>query len=251
MTTINNNLIELLSNAGLSENQAKIYLAGLELGPSSIWQIAKKSGVKRPTCYVILEELSYKGFTSSANDGKRVIYSVISPKQLLLKEEYKHNRLRNAAPQFLAIASQAKEKPKIRTFEGAAGITEVYAMATEEPRGSSFLILGANMLETEFVSSISESIIKRNKKGILTRGIFPDNQINRSMSLEGTPIEKHDNRFLPETKFNPQTQILIFGQTVAYLVHTETEPFVTVVESNSLAHDEGERFELLWAMAKE
>ena len=236
--------------AGLSENEAKIYLAALELGPSSIWQIAKKSGVKRPTCYVILEELSFKGFSSSENDGKRVIYAVISPKQLLLKEEYKHNKLRSLAPQLQSIASKAKSKPKIRTFEGMAGIAQVYAMAADEPKGSYFFIIGANMLETAYLEHISDHIIKRNKKNILTRGIFPDNESNRLMRIERMPIEKHDNRFLPESKFNPQTQILIFGNTVAYLAHTETEPFVTIIESASLAHDEKERFELLWETAK-
>jgi sugar-specific transcriptional regulator TrmB len=250
MTTINNNLIDLLATVGLHENAARVYIAALELGPSSIWEIAKKSGVKRPTCYVILEELAIKGFASSNNDGKRVNYSVIRPKQLLLHEERLHSRFKEAGSQLMAIASLSKEKPKIRTYEGAEGIRKVYAMAADEPRGTDFYILGANMLETEYVEVITEEIIRRNKKGILTRGIFPDNQVNREMRLERSPIEKHNNRFIPEAKFSPKTQILIFGNTVAYLAHTESEPFATVIESAALAHDEKERFELLWAIAE-
>ena len=251
MTTINDNLINLLASVGLHENAAKVYLAALELGASSIWEIAKKSGVKRPTCYVILEELAYKGFASSNNDGRRVNYSVFRPKQLLIHEERIHNRFKEAGAQLLAIASESKEKPKIRTYEGAQGIKKVYSMAADEPRNSTFYILGANMLETEYVDQIAEEIVSRNKKGIITLGIFPDNQINRTMRLERSPIEKHNNRFIPEEKFTPRTQILIFGSTVAYLAHTESEPFATVIESSALAHDEKERFELLWEIAKD
>jgi sugar-specific transcriptional regulator TrmB len=251
MTTINANLNDLLALLNLSENEVKIYLAGLELGASSIWEIAQKSGVKRPTCYVVLEELAFRGFASSHNDGRRVVYSVISPKQLMVREENRHRRLRDAESQLQAIASSSKEKPRIRTFLGAEGIEQVYNMALEEPRGSEFLILGENMLETDYVQNITESIIARNKKGIQTRGIFPDNHVNRTMRLEKNPIDQHNNRFLPVDSFAPQTQTLIFGRTVVYVVHTESEPFATVIESNSLAHDEKMKFELFWELAKE
>jgi hypothetical protein len=63
--------------------------------------------------------------------------------------------------------------------------------------------------------------------------------------------ENRNLRFLPLDKFNPKTQVNIFGNTVAYIAHGEQEPFATVIESASLAHDEKQKFELLWQMAKE
>ena len=37
---------------GLSEKAAKVYVATLSLGTASIQQIARKSGLKRPTTYL-------------------------------------------------------------------------------------------------------------------------------------------------------------------------------------------------------
>ena len=50
-----------LQDAGLSETEAKIYLAALELGQTSVSRIARKSGIKRTTIYLSLENLMEKG----------------------------------------------------------------------------------------------------------------------------------------------------------------------------------------------
>ena len=50
-------LYQQLKQLGLEEKQAKIYLASLELGPDTAQNIAYKASLKRPTTYVILEEL--------------------------------------------------------------------------------------------------------------------------------------------------------------------------------------------------
>ena len=105
MTAPNEQLYLSLQGLGLSNHEILIYLASLELGATSIWEIAKKSGVKRTTCYTVLEDLSMKGFASSSNDGKRDVYSVVSPKQLLRLAEYRYDRLVSSASQLEALAS--------------------------------------------------------------------------------------------------------------------------------------------------
>ena len=55
-------LTPFLKNLGLNDKEANIYLALLQLGKSTATKIAKKSGLKRPTTYVIIEQLIDKGF---------------------------------------------------------------------------------------------------------------------------------------------------------------------------------------------
>ena len=50
-------LIEVLNKTGLHEKEAKVYLALLELGTADVSDIAAKAGVKRPTSYLVLDEL--------------------------------------------------------------------------------------------------------------------------------------------------------------------------------------------------
>ena len=63
-------LIKNLKEIGLSENQAKVYLACLQLGQDSVLNIAKSAELKRPSVYLLLEELENKGLISQV---KKVI----------------------------------------------------------------------------------------------------------------------------------------------------------------------------------
>ena len=45
--------------------------------------------------------------------------------------------------------------------------------------------------------------------------------------------------------------MIIFGDTLAYLAHSEKEPFATVIESSTLANGEKQLFEMLWELAKD
>jgi sugar-specific transcriptional regulator TrmB len=48
--------IKLIQNMGFSDKAAKVYLAALELGESTVQTLAKKSGLKRTTIYYVLTE---------------------------------------------------------------------------------------------------------------------------------------------------------------------------------------------------
>lgn len=54
-------MLAQLKHIGLSENEAKVYLAMLELGPSPMLEIAAKAGINRPTAYAQLEALKKGG----------------------------------------------------------------------------------------------------------------------------------------------------------------------------------------------
>ena len=51
-----------LQNVGLDEKTAKVYMAVLALGTSSVKTIAEKAELKRPTVYLHLDELMQKGY---------------------------------------------------------------------------------------------------------------------------------------------------------------------------------------------
>ena len=58
-------LVKILTEIGLNEKQAKVYLAVLELGGSKVTEIAALSKVHRVTVYDILKSLMEKGLVSS------------------------------------------------------------------------------------------------------------------------------------------------------------------------------------------
>ena len=64
-------MLTQLKHIGLSENEAKVYLAMLELGPSPVLEIAAKAGINRPTAYAQIESLKKMGLVSMQTKGKK------------------------------------------------------------------------------------------------------------------------------------------------------------------------------------
>ena len=99
------NQLQLL---GLSEKEAKLYLNALELGTFSVMGIANKSGLKRPTCYLILDELVKKGLVSMAPRVKKILYMVESPDALIRQAEEHVLIIKKLAPQLHEIYNTEK-----------------------------------------------------------------------------------------------------------------------------------------------
>lgn len=75
--------VDSLKHIGLNEKEAQIYLSLLELGKATVLSVSKRSGIKRPTAYLVLESLVEKGFVSRIIKGKKTFFSSQNPKKLL------------------------------------------------------------------------------------------------------------------------------------------------------------------------
>lgn len=120
------NITSTLEGLGLSKQESAVYLAALELGSSSISDIAKKASIKRPTAYYIVESLLQKGLISRAPKGKRTLYTAERPQVLLRNVRLQEEKLAQILPELEALQKTARNRPKIRFFEGKDGINAIY-----------------------------------------------------------------------------------------------------------------------------
>ena len=83
-------LVERLTEIGLTEYEAKAYVALLRLGPASGYQVAKESGVPRSTIYEILAKLVMRGAVLTQSFAEQVRYAPVAPEQFLgrLRREF-------------------------------------------------------------------------------------------------------------------------------------------------------------------
>jgi len=118
-----------LKKLGFTEKETDVYLAMLELGPAVVSDIAKRAGVKRPTAYVVLEELGKRGLVSFT-ERRGVKLFTPAPAERLVKnlesEAKKYKNLASMARELvpkLKIKKQEKfSKPKVQLFEGVEGM---------------------------------------------------------------------------------------------------------------------------------
>ena len=111
------NLIELVRQYGLGENEAKLYIAALELGEASVQDMAKKAGVKRTSIYYMLDELESKGVLTTTKRNKKTYYIAASPTDLL-------KSLRSRLAEFEKTA-EVLEQHRGKIFHGPNGMHPV------------------------------------------------------------------------------------------------------------------------------
>lgn len=101
-------LIKQLEKFGFTIAQARLYLAGLELGNQALMaRLAKLSGVRRTTAYYLMEELLRRGFFTEKKLGKRNYYIAASPKRLLEMTKERERLVRRLMPELKNLADKS------------------------------------------------------------------------------------------------------------------------------------------------
>lgn len=120
--------IELeLRKLGLREKEVSVYLAGLELGPTSVQEIAKKAKFTRPTVYVAIKNLKEKGFFAEIKKEKKKYYLAQSPASILRVLKVKKREIEEKEREFIRIIAAlesrySKERQGIREYKGKKGL---------------------------------------------------------------------------------------------------------------------------------
>lgn len=94
--------IQHLTELGLSEKEARIYIALVEIGKGTAYAIAKQSGLKRPTVYMLLDELRKKDLILKVPHAKNQIFIAKDPEELFAMFEDKLYRAKKALPELLS-----------------------------------------------------------------------------------------------------------------------------------------------------
>ena len=99
---MNKDLVRSVQELGLSEYEAKAYLALLDESPASGYKVAQNSGVPRSKIYEVLNGLVRRGVVL-VNHGEPVQYAPLSPKELV-------DRRRHEMEQSVDVAEKGLEQ---------------------------------------------------------------------------------------------------------------------------------------------
>lgn len=207
----------LKENFYLSDKEARVYLASLQLGRSKTSHIAKKASLNRITTYEVLKRLYKRGLASSAMYNNVLTFKVVEPKILYKKMEQRLELAKQAISQLNTLSGLNKTKPKIEFYEGKEGIRTIY-QDTLNCRNKVILNIAnpKNLLTTIGSDYFSEYVKKRVRRKILVKVLLPD-------SPEYAPYKKEKKTALRQIKFfdnqryRVPNEILIYDNKVAML----------------------------------
>lgn len=251
----------LIKDLGLGENEAKIYEALLELGPSTVTEITKKAGVGRTFGYQILGELSIHGLVSQVLSGKKIHYTAEHPRRLIQFIQNKRNswdkRLKEAENRLPDLVSLFKvaEKPVVKYQEGIEGVKSIFGN-TLESKSEILSILDVEGWSAKELSQFGKDYNKeRSTRKIKERILILDTLAGREWMKYYKGSFKYTNyRWIKPEKLPGISEfggeINIYENKVVMALLKKPNVMGVMIESLALANILKGLFEMAWSVAK-
>ncbi|MEK7523471.1 MAG: helix-turn-helix domain-containing protein [Patescibacteria group bacterium] len=251
-------LKNILQKIGLSDKDADIYLACLELGTQPASVIAKKATLKRPTTYLILEGLVRRGLVSEYTGSNVKYFTAVSPEYLLnfvekqRRELTAHQReLEEYLPQLQSLSNPYSLSPKVRFFEGMEGVERVMedTLTTEKTEILTFSSLDRWFAREDLREFIARYGQQRSmEKKIPLRGIVIDTPLARKYIEQDYPGDSliTQTRWFPQNISTFHNEINIYENKVAICSLGRHELIGLIIESQEIADSQRSIFEMCW-----
>ncbi|MBI4021633.1 MAG: helix-turn-helix domain-containing protein [Candidatus Aenigmarchaeota archaeon] len=235
-----------LRAAGLTEREAKVYLALLRRGPSAVHEIAEEAGIYRTYAYEVLRSLRRKGLVSSlAKDGRRCVEAA-DPEKLLSAMKEREAQVRAAMPALRQLSRSLPQKPRIAVFEGKEGLRTILDDIIRT--GQDIMVIGSTARQLEVLHhSFPAFIRQRVKAGLQTRVITERSRLTLAKQRQGR-AELREVRFFPRDTDFP-VAVNIYGRKVAMLAMGRN-PVGIIIEDEGIAKAHAFMFSMLWGSAE-
>lgn len=241
----------LLTKLGLSDKAAKVYLACLQMGPSGMTEIAKAASLKRPTTYLIVDELLMRGFLSVSKKGKKTLYSPEHPRRFLQLLKTRERELEKALPELEALYYEPRDKPRIRVFEGKQAMLELYNDVfrdVEEHGGELLFFTAIGDLETHFPEALDEfyKLVRRGAFSLRELDVGDERGREYAKKIRTIAGSRHQVRLIDPKKYPfTNTDNLIYRDTLI-MFSIRREIFAVAIEHKHIAQTYRALFDAAW-----
>lgn len=253
-------LTGLLKEIGLTDSEARVYLALSELGTTTIGPIVDRSGAAYSKVYVLLEKLIKKGLVSTITKSKTKYFQAAPPKKLLDYMDRKQDSIREqrqkieqAMPQLEGMMNQLLMPEHAEMYEGYEGLKTVYEEGLSRlKKGDEILVMGASLgayTDKDRYSLFFRQINRiRQEKGIKYKIIY-----NKRFK-DDPGVRFWQDQKLTQVRFlleNTPGSVNIQGDRVLIIYWAKGDPKIFVMTSQVVADSFRQYFNALWDIAKE
>jgi sugar-specific transcriptional regulator TrmB len=242
--------IQELEKIGLSDKKAKVYLAVLEMGQSTVIQIARKTLIKRTTIYDIINDLISQGYLSEIKKGSKNLILAEDPEVLVKTFERRLEEVKDIAPTLLKMFASVTSRPQIRFYEGVEGIRHMMEESLLMKKKEIFYWGPAdNIIKILGNVYIDKWLKRRIKASIQTHGLLTENAPRGSK-----PFLRSDKNFLREVRWLGTKTIFdgilwLFDNKVMY-ISSAKDSFGFIIESDNFTEFMKVIFKSAWETAK-
>jgi HTH-type transcriptional regulator, sugar sensing transcriptional regulator len=246
---------QALKQIGLTDGEIKVYLALLELGSCTTWNIFKKSKVSGSKTYEVLERLASKGLVSSITKNGVKYFEASSPERIIDYLDDKQKGIETEKAEIhkiipeLILKQKSAQSSIVKVFTGWEGIkTANEDIIGSLHKGDEWLSLGIGI--TEFPKHLVDYFNKRQQIRI-KKGAVEKLLIHRKWTylIETRKNWKHTQiRFIDE-KIEMPTSTDIYKNKVIIFIYAQESPMAILIENKHVYENFKRYFYAMWDKA--
>jgi len=244
-------VVNQLLSLGLSQKEAEIYVANMQLGLATVQQIADKAEVNRTTVYTHVRNMIRRGLISTRQKGDRYFYVAEKPEKLKSiwqkqEDEIKRRKetLDKVMPELESLYNLAAQRPSVRLYD----MNEISKLRDHilNQRSNELLNIFNYELFKEFISAthVKQLIDSTQKFKVL---YVAENKILDRKLHKFLKDDRFKIKYLPYNKFNFLCEILIADKEV--YINRENDSLV--INDPIFSKTFKIVFNVLWQIAEE
>jgi len=241
-------IISTLKQIGLEEKQAKIYLACLELGETSIKEIARKSGVKRTSVYDVIDEMINSGLIKVTTKAKKKRFIASEPEELKTIIKKREILLDQIMPQLGALNNSGLTKPKVWFYEGVDGLKKVYDDTIEHKNSTIYQWASNDIFEAIEADWLFDYVKRRVKTKTKALCIATDTKEIRDFKSKDI-AQLREIKIVPKELFPFKIELDVYGNRVAMI--SGKDKIGVIIESDPISSTLKMIFKLCWTNVKQ
>lgn len=248
---------DILKKLGLRDEEMTAFIFLLENGSQTAGNLAKKTGISRPSLYGFMHNMQKQGLVIESQKNKVKTFTASSREKVIALFDEKIKELEKSKVSVEKIYSQilssgATVNPKFQLFEGREGMKQVLKdmLLYRDTETKAYWPIKAmiDILSEDFFKTLNKERIQRN---IYTRAIWPENQI---IDIKKYPYLGTGEKFLREIRVAPKNigfsmGYWIYGNKVAF-ISSKREAFGFIIESKELVEMLSSQFDVIWGLSK-
>lgn len=240
----------LLASLGLTKTETAVYRAGLILSPASATELARKTGIKRPTVYHALETLMLKGLAAKKGSGARLAFTMSEParlKSLVDREIDALERRKTAIDELVPFLTKHASPAKVDVahYEGLAGVKAVVEEALYCRSKRWEIVAPKENFFAQFDRAYARYFLEtRDRRGIVARSLW-ERGLPRHI-LSERELKQRNPRWLPDAmKGAFRSLIILFDDKVAIISSYDALSAI-LIRSDEINATFTAMFEALW-----
>jgi sugar-specific transcriptional regulator TrmB len=242
----------ILLKIGLTQSEIKVYNLLCTIDSTTVSNLTSQTNLYRTNIYDILKKLTKKGLVKSIKKNNVQHFSITEPKNLLRLLEEKEKEIKSSKTDLLDFISNIKLKSQkslennISIFQGRDGLEFFYDQLIDIAKSKDEILLIASSITVlnvfnYYFLNLSKRIKHINVKGrmIANKKIIHSTILKKVMSHVNLKL-----RFLPKGYVSP-VAVFIFKNNIGFCNFMEN-PFVIIIDDQSLSKSYKKHFEELW-----